>query len=208
MDGFTFQKENRKNGYEKYEWDNLWIEHADEPEALRVLYIGDSISCGIRQKATAKTNEQILFDGFGTSKAVDNPYFKDAVRLFSEQQADRKAILFNNGLHGFHLSEKDYAFYYEDMIKFLISEFKNTPVAVVSTTHINDAEGEKKVIERNRAAISVAGKYKLPAIDLYGISLKNADMLLEDGVHFKESGYEHLADEIVKGVKLILQSKR
>lgn len=82
MSDFTYETENRSNRYETYEWDNIWIEHANETECKRAAYIGDSISVGTRRIATARTNEEILFDGFGTSKALDNPYFKDSIRLF------------------------------------------------------------------------------------------------------------------------------
>ena len=69
-----------KTKLEMFEWDNLWIEHADKEDIKRVLYIGDSISCGVRQVATSISNGEIYFDGFGTSKALDNPYFKDVTR--------------------------------------------------------------------------------------------------------------------------------
>ena len=68
---------NNQPQYETYEWDNVWLDHAEDLSRRRVLYIGDSISCGSRHIATGQTCEEILFDGFGTSKALDNPYFKD-----------------------------------------------------------------------------------------------------------------------------------
>ena len=94
---------------EVFEWDNVWWECADTAGIPRVLYIGDSISCGIRRIATQLTNEEILFDGFGTSKGIDNPYLMDSIKLFAEQEGKREAVLFNNGLHGWHLDdEKEY----------------------------------------------------------------------------------------------------
>ena len=92
--------------YETYEWDNTWIEHADDSNRKRVLYIGDSISCGTRHIATNLTDCRILFDGFGTSKALDNPYFEDMLRLVAARESRRDAVLFNNGFHGFHLDDK------------------------------------------------------------------------------------------------------
>ena len=113
---------------ETYEWDNVWWEQTNKTDTPRVLYIGDSISCGTRRKATEISKEQLLFDGFGTSKAVDNPYLIDSIRLFAKQQGNRSAILFNNGLHGWHLQdETEYKQYYEKMIQFLINEFSGTP---------------------------------------------------------------------------------
>ena len=75
MTDFTYAFKDRKERLETYEWDNVWWECADDCETPRVLYIGDSISCGTRRFATEATENTILFDGVGTSKAVDNPLF-------------------------------------------------------------------------------------------------------------------------------------
>ena len=162
--------------YETYEWDNTWIEHADDSNRKRVLYIGDSISCGTRHIATNLTDCRILFDGFGTSKALDNPYFEDMLRLFAAQESRRDAVLFNNGLHGFHLDDKtEYRNDYDKMVQFLLSEFRNTPVFILLTTHVADEAQNKRVILRNLAATEVAKKYHLPTIDLYSVSAAMPD---------------------------------
>lgn len=202
MSNFTYQKENSAQ-YETYEWDNIWLEHADKPERRRVLYIGDSISCGTRHIATGLTEGQILFDGFGTSKALDNPYFRDALHLFAAQEGQRGAVLFNNGLHGFHLEDTaEYRKHYEQMVKFLLREFGPTPLFIVLTTHIADEAQNKRVILRNIAAREVAAKYSLPVIDLYAVSEPIADQLT-DGVHFTQEGYTALASAIIDAVKHI-----
>ena len=183
---------------ETYEWDHVWLEHADDPDAKRVLYIGDSISCRTRHHATAATNGTVLFDGFGTSKAVDNPYFKPAVRLFAAQQGTRRAVIFNNGLHGWHLSDDDeYKTYYEDMVQFLLQEFPDTPLYLVLSTVLADKALDARGAVRNQAVREIAAKYDLPLIDLRSASERAFSLLSEDGVHFTEEGYAVLAQEIV-----------
>lgn len=189
--------------YETYEWDNTWIEHADDSNRKRVLYIGDSISCGTRHIATNLTDCRILFDGFGTSKALDNPYFEAMLRLFAAQESRRDAVLFNNGLHGFHLDDKtEYRNDYDKMVQFLLSEFRNTPVFILLTTHVADEAQNKRVILRNLAATEVAKKYHLPTIDLYSVSAAMPDQLT-DGVHFTQSGYQALAQTILNALSAI-----
>ena len=189
--------------YEPYEWDNTWIEHADDSNRKRVLYIGDSISCGTRHIATNLTDCRILFDGFGTSKALDNPYFEDMLRLFAAQESRRDAVLFNNGLHGFHLDDKtEYRNDYEKMVQFLLSEFRNNTVFILLTTHVADEAQNKRVILRNLAATEVAKKYHLPTIDLYSVSAAMPDQLT-DGVHFTQSGYQALAQTILNALSAI-----
>ncbi len=106
MSDFTYEPNGTTAKLERFEWDNVWWEQTDS-HADRVLYIGDSISCGIRRRATEASVNTLLFDGFGTSKALDNPYFQNSVSMFAAQQGKRCAVLFNNGLHGWHLSDDD-----------------------------------------------------------------------------------------------------
>lgn len=189
--------------FETYEWDNAWIEHADAPDRRRVLYIGDSISCGTRHIATGMTDGQILFDGFGTSKALDNPWFADSLRLFAAQESRRNAVLFNNGLHGFHLDDETaYREHYGKMAAFLVQEFKGTPIFILLTTHVSDEAQNQRVIFRNRAACEIAAQYKLPVIDLYAVSAAMPDQLT-DGVHFTEIGYRTLAETIIRAINHI-----
>lgn len=201
MSNYTYEYEKRSNTLETYEWDDVWWEHAGTQGVPRVLYIGDSISCATRRVATGTADNKIFFDGFGTSKAVDNPYFADAVRMFAAQQGERQAILFNNGLHGWHLEDTDeYAQAYENMICFLLEEFKGIPLFLVLTTHVVNAERDDRVRIRNRVVSALAKKYALPVIDLYAITEQHADLISADGVHLLDEGYRLLADELVKNV--------
>lgn len=189
---------------ETYEWDNLWIEHANKDNIKRVLYIGDSISCGVRQVATSISNGEIYFDGFGTSKALDNPYFKDSLHLFALQQGKREVVVFNNGLHGWHLDdEKEYPKAYEEMIKFLLEEFKGTPLVIVLSTYVANIEDNKRVIKRNEEVLKLAEKYNLPYVDYYSVAEENKDNLT-DGVHFNSEGYKSLAEALFKKVKELI----
>lgn len=201
MQQFTYESQYRSEKLETYEWDRVWIEHATQPERKRVLYIGDSISCGTLRIATAHTNETLLFDGFGSSKAVDNPFLVDAIKLFARQQQRRDAVLFNNGLHGWHLdSSTEFADYYEKVVCELKQEFNGTPFFIVLTTHVADAERNKLVIIRNEVARKVAEKYDLPVIDYYKPSSENSNLLSADGVHFVDDGYKLLAKTAVDAI--------
>ncbi|MBQ2968596.1 MAG: hypothetical protein IJE10_10825 [Clostridia bacterium] len=198
---FTYERENGTEKYEGYEWDNVWIDRAKNLERNRVLYIGDSISCGTRRVATLRSEEQILFDGFGTSKGLDNPFFCDAIALFAKQEARRDAVLFNNGLHGWHLEDStEYKAYYEKMVQFLISFFPDTPVFLVLSSYLADPERNARVLARNEAVISLAEKYHLKVIDVYAVTEKMPEKQT-DGVHFNSEGYEAIADKLLTFLK-------
>ena len=201
MQEFTYEKENIQTPLETYEWDNVWIDRANDLDRKRVLYIGDSISCGNIRTATALTEEEILFDGFGSSKALDNPWLVPAIKLFAQQQGKREAIIFNNGLHGFHLDdETGYKEHYEKTVKFLLEEYAGTPLFIVLTTYIN-GERIDRVKARNKVAVEIAEKYDLPVIDLYSVAEENANLLTNDGVHFTPDGYKKLSAKIIEELK-------
>lgn len=202
MSDFTYETENRMNKYETYEWDDMWIDHANETDRKRVAYIGDSISVGTRRIATARTNEEILFDGFGTSKALDNPYFKDSIRLFLNQVPNIDTVLFNNGLHGWHLNdETEYKTLYDEMIQFILSEIKDAKLYIQLTTAVIDKDDNDRVKLRNIAAREVAEKYSIPVIDLYDITSANISEISPDGIHPTEPLYEKIADEIIRNIR-------
>lgn len=201
---YTFQSERNSEKLETYEWDNVWWEQAPDNEKKRVLYIGDSISCGIRHIATELSNGEILFDGFGTSKALDNPYFQESLHLFAAQERYRDLVLFNNGLHGWHLSAAEFEKYYADMLSFLKNEFSDTPIVIALSTSLVDDEKDKRVIEYNAVAERLAKENGFPIIDLYSATSSKNEMHISDGVHLTEDGYRTLAGIIVENVKEIM----
>ena len=204
MSQYTYEFENKATELETYEWDNVWWEQTEKTDTPRVLYIGDSISCNARIIATAASKNELLFDGFGTSKALDNPFLFDSIRIFARQQKNRNVVIFNNGLHGWHLDdEEQYPYYYEKTVKFLLEEFKE-PLAIVLTTSVADEEREQRVKVRNEIAKKTAKKYNLPIIDLYSVSVEFASLRTEDGVHFTYAGYEKLAEKILEDLKTIM----
>ena len=205
MNNFTYEFTNTSTPLEIYEWDNVWWEHAGTEGVPRVLYIGDSISCATRRVATETAGRTVFFDGFGTSKALDNPYFSDSVRMFAAQQGERQVILFNNGLHGWHLEDEGaYAQAYEKMILFLREEFTAVPLLLLLTTHVADSARDARVQARNRAVLELAEKYDLPVVDLYSVTKENAHLLSPDGVHFLPEGYKLLAGELVRRVRELI----
>ena len=194
MSQFTYQSEINGTALETYEWDNVWIEQTANLDGNRVLYIGDSISCGTRNIATSLSEGRYLFDGFGTSKALDNPFLFDSIRLFASQLTKTETVIFNNGLHGWHLND-------EKVIQFLLSEFEGKKIFLVLTTSVADSDREKRVKARNKAVCELAEKYSLPVIDLYSTSVEYVNFRIDDGVHYISDGYRKFAAKILEDIK-------
>lgn len=204
MSDFTYEKDSQIAELETYEWDNVWWEQAPKQNATRVLYIGDSISCALRRKATAISNDELLFDGFGTSKAVDNPYFLPSVKSFATQQRERRVVIFNNGLHGWHLTEEAYGEHYKKLVTALKAEFSDCVIALVLTTAITDVERNERVKVRNEKVKEIAKELSLPIIDLNEVSAKNISLISGDGVHFTDKGYDVMATFLVDKVRKLI----
>ena len=196
----TYQEKPLNERLEKYEWDRMWIEDTEDKTAKRVLYIGDSISNGTFSRATEAAERKILFNNFASSKALDNPFYYPAVNMFIEQCPKRDAIIFNNGLHGWHLSEDEYGKLYLEFISKLKADYPETPIYLVLTTATKGRESSPRVAPRNEEAKKVAAELGLGVIDLYQASLDNAALLGKDGVHFSPDGYSALGKCVVESL--------
>ena len=201
MSDFTYQSAPTKGKYETYEWDNVWLDHANDTETPRVLYIGDSISCGIRRIATAQTENAIYFDGFGTSKSLDNPWFKESLAIFAQQQPGRKIVLFNNGLHGWHLSDERYEEAYEALVTAIRDAVPAKHFFLILSTRLRNEERTERVKARNEAVKRIGARLALPVIDLYSVSDEHFDLLAKDGVHYTDAGYTLFAERIWNELK-------
>ena len=73
----TYERRDGSSPLETFEWDSVWMEHAEDTAAPRLLYIGDSISIPTRAHLNRIFGEAARVDGFATSKAADNPFFAD-----------------------------------------------------------------------------------------------------------------------------------
>ena len=189
--------------YERIEWDNTWMEQTDNVGARRILYIGDSITVGTRGVVNPMAGGAVVFDNFGTSKALDNPYFFESVALFAAQQPDRAAVFFNNGLHGWHLTEEQYEELYASMLDRLIKAFGDVPVVPMLTTCSEAPQYPNARVEaRNAIVQKLAAERGLTTIDLYSVSVANKEHLA-DGVHFQYEGYAALARELLRMVDVV-----
>lgn len=187
--------------FESIEWDNTWIQSTENLTAKRVLYIGDSISVGTRGAANPMGGGEIVFDNFGSSKALDHPWFFDTIALFAKGQPKRDVVLFNNGLHGWHLSDEQYETLYAAMLDRLIEAYGDVPVIpLLSTFTTSPSSPVERVQARNVIVEKLASERGLSVVDLYSVAYANREHIV-DGVHFDQIGYEALAKELLRVVE-------
>ena len=201
---FTYQPKNT-NQLERYEWDNLWFDNAPDMTTDRVVVIGDSISCGYRNKINEIANGRYFVDGIGTSKGVDNPSFPALIDYFMAQTKNVKVISINNGLHGWHLNEDEYEVHFTKLVDYISNKFEGVKLIMVTTTptfHYEYAEDYPdnldRITERNKRALKIAEKYNMTVCDLFAVVIDKPEAYLPGGVHFTPDGYKILAEECHK----------
>ena len=195
----TYQFQRDTNKLERLEWDRTWFQDTQLTDCSRLIMIGDSIANGITETFNDVLHWKYPVDSYTSSKALDNPALIPTIRVFMSQETHYNAIVFNNGLHGFHLAdETEYAQYYEKIIAFLQETYPDKPLYLSLTTYLRNPEQNERVIVRNKVSLAIAEKFDLPVIDLYSVAKNNADLLARDGVHF--TSYKPLCEEIQKHI--------
>ncbi len=197
----TFYAEN-KNTLERFEWDDMWWDNSNPNADLHILIIGDSISRSYRYAIKRASGEGWCIDNFATSKAVDNPNFVKALDLAISQQENYDLILFNNGLHGWHLTSEEYGKNYKEMLKQLHSRNKN--LAVLLTSPWLDPRNNL-VIERNEYAKAAAEELGLKVIDVYSCLENKENLYSTDKIHLNPEGVQTLTEFIYESIKELLK---
>lgn len=209
MEELTYQEEQRKDQVlETYEWDNVWWEHASDTEKKRVLLVGDSITVGYRAQLNKTLDGEIYVDSFASSKSIDNPFLKPSIISMIAQKRP-SLIIFNNGLHGFHLDTESYEKHYRDTVKLLREDYADIKLALTLTTpsrvpndlkRLNDGQNEI-ICARNAAARRIAREYGLDVIDLYELLIGEDHTLWNDTVHLTSVGYDKLTATVTEYIR-------
>jgi len=198
---------------ETYEWSNIWWSHADDKSLLRVLLIGDSISVGYSPKVTRELEGTFHVDRLANSKAVNDPaHLKETVYMLGEYPY--AAVHFNNGLHGCHLPDDDYADHLEKYVLLLKKHAPNVPLVWAASTPVTvngdvqtlDPKTNAQVLARNERAATIMKKYNIPVNDLYTLVIGQPDLRSTDGYHYNEQGYDQMGRAVANAIRQATQN--
>lgn len=187
---------------EKYEWDDIWFDHATDTATPRVIVFGDSITVNFRFPLIEALRGEFCVDNYGTSKAADNPFLLQTMRLVLAQQPYR-IIHFRTG-HGTHQTPQEYAQNTEKLVRFFLQEHPDKKLILSLKTYRSRENSE--VVSRNEAICRIAEKYGLPVDDLYTITENRPDLLKEDGVHLNEAGKELVARHVAQTIRAVAET--
>jgi hypothetical protein len=194
---------------ENIEWTNMrWNDAPDNCKA-RILLVGDSIVVGHEKLLQEIVKDEYCIDSFATAKCVsDVDYMKELDYMLASKDYD--LVIFNNGLHGFDISDEAYEENLEEVLINLNKRVKKlawrTSTPIRSKEDLNNFESEKtpRVIRRNSFAAKVTAKLNIPVLDLYTPMAENVDYFSPDAIHYNEQGKETQAKMLAEFIKEIL----
>lgn len=113
-----------------------------------------------------------MFHNLATSKAIDNLFLLQMLQLYANQPGEYQVILFNSGLHGWHLEDTtEYQEHYEKVMQGLKEIFPKSQIVVLTSTRVEDKERNVRVQKRNESVKKVVDKLGLSP---YGDSVMNS----------------------------------
>ncbi len=194
---------------EQYEWSNIWWDNADDTSMRRVLLIGDSISVGYSGNVTERLDKIARVDRLSNSRGVNDPaLLKEITYMLGE--FEYSAIHFNNGLHGWHISDEEYAWSLRHLVQVLHQYGRgasfvwasSTPVTVPGCPSTLDAEKNPILLRRNALAAEIMKDFNIPINDLHSVVAGRPELSRGDGYHYNEDGYvvqgEAVAESLMK----------
>ena len=189
---------------ERIEWANIWVTDAEKTAVPRVLMIGDSITMGYFGGVENHLQGKAACARLATSKCICDPAFLPEVKLLLNNYSFA-VIHFNNGLHGYGYSNKQYA----DAFAGLLKTFKTyAPQAklvwanITPTRKPGDLEQFKKtngrVNERNLLVKRIMKTHNIPINNLNKIGAEHPEFYGSDGTHFNAKGKAAQAKQVAE----------
>ena len=197
---------------EGIEWCDIWISNANKTNLPRVLLVGDSITRGYYSAVEKRLAGKAFVARLTTSAFVSDPMFHQQIALVLDN-TPFDVIHFNNGMHGWQLSEADYRKAFPDFLATLQKHAPNAKLIWAATTPLKPTTNapprsptqasNERVVARNAIALEFVAAKKIPVNDLYTPDLGRAE-LYSDGVHFNQEGIALQAEQVAAQIEKLL----
>ena len=195
---------------ESIEWCDIWISHANETNLPRVLLIGDSIVRDYYPGVEKSLEGKAYVGRLSSSAFISDPaLLKQIEMVLREYKFD--LIHFNNGMHGWPHSEKEYEQAFPKFVKTIRQYAPHARLIWASTTPLKVSPAapqsgeatEERINERNALALKYVSKANIPVDDLNALMHGHPEYH-RDNVHFNDQGIELQAAQVAKQIALQL----
>jgi hypothetical protein len=195
----------KKSILEKVEW--TWAERpeAPDPALANVLLVGDSITRAYFPEVAKLLAGKVNVYLFATSAATGDPRLARQLHDYFAMEHLRFAVVhFNNGMHGWGYSEREYSAGLPAMVRALRQGAPAARLIWAATTPVHKAgksgADNQRIDARNAAALVLMKRLAIPVDDQH-LLMSADDDLHSDDVHYKPEGSRIQAQQVVKTVE-------
>jgi lysophospholipase L1-like esterase len=194
---------------ESIEWCDIWISHANETNLPRVLLIGDSITRAYYPEVEKHLEGKAYVGRLSSSVFISDPaLLKQIEMVLGEYKFD--VIHFNNGMHGWQHSEKEYAQALPKLLKTIQKYAPNAKLIWANTTPLkvspalppgNQTQAtDERIAARNAIALKLMQAKGIPVDDLNTPMLGHPEYH-SDNVHFNDQGVALQAAQVAAHIE-------
>lgn len=198
---------------ESIEWCDIWISHANETSLPRVLLIGDSITRAYYPEVEKQLAGKAYVGRLASSAFISDPVLlKQIEMVLSQYKFD--VIHFNNGMHGWQHSEKEYAAAFPKFLETIRKYAPNAKLVWANTTPLrvspnlpagNQTQAtDERITARNEIALKIMQANGIPVDDL-NTPMRNHPELHSDNVHFNDQGIALQAPQVAAQIEKLLK---
>jgi hypothetical protein len=198
---------------ESIEWCDLWISHANETSLPRVLLIGDSITRAYYPEVEKHLDGKAYVGRLSSSAFISDPVLLKQIEMVLTQYKFN-VIHFNNGMHGWQHSEKEYAQAFPKFLKTIQKYAPDAKLIWADTTPLkvspnlpadNQAQAtDERIAARNVIALKFAQAKGIPVDDL-NTPMRGHPELHSDNVHFNDQGVALQAAQVAAQIEKLLK---
>jgi hypothetical protein len=181
---------------ESIEWCDIWISHANETNLPRVLLIGDSITRAYYPEVEKQLAGKAYIGRLSSSAFISDPVLlKQIEMVLGQYKFD--VIHFNNGMHGWQHSDKEYEQAFPKFLKTIEKYAPNAKLIWANTTplkispNLPPGDQTQATDERIAARNAIALKFVQPegiSVDDLNTPMRGHPEFHSDNVHFNDQG--------------------
>ena len=197
---------------ESIEWCDIWISHANETNLPRILLIGDSITRAYYPEVEKHLAGKAYVARLASSRFISDPVLLQEIALVLDN-TKLDIIHFNNGMHGWQHSEKEYAAAFPKFLATIKDHAPNAKLIWASTTTLkispalppdNQTQAtDERVAARNAIAFKILDPYVIDVDDLNSLGRGHPEYH-SDNVHFNDRGIALQATQVAAHLEKLL----
>lgn len=199
--------------HESIEWCDIWISHANETSLPRVLLIGDSITRAYYPELEKRLAGKAYVARLSSSAFISDPALLNQIKLVLGQY-EFEVIHFNNGMHGWQHSEKEYAQAFPRLLATIRQNAPNAKLIWADTTPLKVSPNlpadtqtqatDGRIADRNAIASAFMQGQGIMVEDL-NAPMRGHPEFHSDNVHFNDQGVAIQAEQVARDVEGLLK---